>query len=155
MIKYDVVGEEYKLVDTRKSWSLGNGVSVTIFCFGPHVPVLAQAQVSILFDCREEDLSKVIDEYHFRTNGYLGVYEIEKDAEDCYYGSMLDYDPGTGNEEKGEPGRITFFDENAVLALGMYFRVSYKKLDTVLGYFHGLDDVVHEYYDEANLEDEI
>ena len=138
MLLYKVSGENFKIVDHDIWHELGNGVSVKVFTFGK-IPVLSQAQLSVLLDCEESEIEEVVGKYQFFENGYFGIYCIkDEDAEDAYYNSDLSYDAGT--EEDEDLRRITFYDCDVVLALAMYFRVSSRKLDSILGYFRDLSD---------------
>ena len=139
MLTYKVFGEKSKIVDYGVWHELGNGVSVRVFTFG-EFPVLSQAQLSILLDCEESEIEKVVEKYQFFKNGDFGVYRItdEEDVEDAYYNRSLSYDAGT--EENKDLRRITFYDCDVVLALAMYFRVSSRKVDSILGYFRDLSD---------------
>ena len=150
MLLYKVLGENFKIVDHGIWHELGNGVSVKVFTFGK-VPVLSQAQLSILFDCEESEIEEVVGKYQFFENGYFGIYCIkDEDAEDAYYNSDLSYDAGT--EEDEDLRRITFYDCDVVLALAMYFRVSSRKVDSVLGYFRDLSDSLD--FDNCNFVDD-
>lgn len=151
MLTYKVSGENFKIVDHGIWHELGNGVSVKVFTFGK-IPVLQQAQLSILFDCEESEIEEVVGKYQFFENGYFGIYCIkdEEDVEDAYYNSSLSYDAGT--EENKDLRRITFYDCDVVLALAMYFRVSSRKVDSILGYFSGFSNSLD--FDNCNFVDD-
>ena len=115
-----------KITDTRQWFDLYNGVSVKVFKYEEKTPVLSLAQLNILIGCKAEELADVVYKKYY-LNGLSNVYYVINDeAEECYYGSDLDYDYDK---------RITFVDKQITAMLCAYFRVTPHKFSVIMNYF--------------------